>query len=187
MQIGTFFHSKKKQAIETLLFLSAFCLFGCSYPYQVSSLHSYNGPRAKETNKCVVIRTALEQKFTATINEYDKYIQGDSHVETTGTYENIEAAFDCMLVGAKSVLVLERGVISTNSTYINGYTYHHYNSITNQYVAYTTPGYYVSSSTSAYIVVFFNKPLPNLGTTFTGSDYNSWAEQNNITGCQGCK
>ena len=189
MQISPFFSFKKKQAIKTLLFLFTFILFGCSQSCltQVSALHSYNGPRTKKSNQCVVIRTALEQKFTAIINEYDKFFQGDSHVETKGSYENIEAAYDCMLVGAKSVLIFERGVISTNSTYINGYTYHHYNPATNQYIAYTTPGDYVSSSTSAYVIAFFNEPIPNLGTTFTAGDYNSWTEQNNIKGCHGCK
>lgn len=44
---------------------------------------------------------------------------GDSHVSTAGSYDVVEAAYDCMAIGAKSVLVLERGVVTiSNSTIV---------------------------------------------------------------------
>lgn len=179
--------SKIGTATKIFLLITALFVSSCTPPYQVSALHSYNGPQAEETNKCVVARTALESKFSETINKYKDFIQGDSHVETTGSYENEEAAFDCMVVGAKSVLVLDRGVVSTSSAYVSGTTYSLYNAATNSYSVHSTPGYYVSSQTSAYVVVFFNKRIPNFGKIYTFDDYKSWKSYNGIAGCEGCR
>ncbi len=179
-------HIRLKQAIKDLFLLSTILvIYGCAT--QVSSLNSYNGQQRKETNKCTVVRTALESKFSETINEFKDHIQGDSHVETLGTYENEEAAFDCMAVGAKTVLVLDRGVVSTSSTYVSGTTYSSYNPATNSYSTRSTSGHYVSSKTSAYIVVFFNENIPNFGNTYTLDDYKSWKSSQGIVGCEGCR
>ena len=166
------------------LIITAF-LSGCGV--QISALSSYNGSKKKASNKCLVARTALEQKFTTTINKYNESIQGDSHVATEGSYEDEEAAYDCMSVGAKSVLVLDRGVISSNTTYVNGTSSNIYNPSTNQYITYTSSGYLVSSSTSAYIVVFFDKEIPSFNDEITIDDYKSWKKRNGINwGCKGC-
>ena len=180
------FFSRAKQFIKAFFSLSVMAATSAC-TYQVSSLHSYNGPQYNESNKCIVARTALDSKFSTTINDFKDNIQGDSHVETEGTYENEEAAFDCMSVGAKTVLILDRGIISTNSTYISGSTYNTYNPSTNHYTTYSTPGYTVSSETSAYIIVFFNKKIPDLGNTITMDDYESWKKKNHISGCKGCE
>lgn len=163
----------KTHLAKTTLFFS-FTIYLSSCALQVSALDAYNGLRKQESNKCTVSRTAIPTKFTNTIDEFNEFIQGDSHVETKGSYENEEAAYDCMTIGAKSVLVLDRGVVSSSTAYVPGKTTTYYNPSTNQFTSYTSSGYYVSSNTSAYIVVFFNKDLPYPGESITKEDYKSW-------------
>jgi len=177
------FRNSLGSKIILVLIITVF-LSGCAF--QVSALSSYNGSEKKTSKKCLVARTALEQKFTKIINKYNESIQGDSHVATEGSYEDEEAAYDCMSVGAKSVLVLDRGVISSNTTYVNGTTSSIYNPTTNQYSTYSSSGYFVSSETSAYIVVFFDKEIPSFDDEITIDDYKSWKKRNLITGCKGC-
>ena len=176
---------RKSHLAKTSLFFSFIIyLSGCA---QVSALHAYNGQRKQESDKCTVTRTALATKFSSTIDEFNEFVQGDSHVETNGNYENEEAAYDCMTIGAKSVLILDRGIVSSSTTYVPGSTTTNYNPSTNQFSSQTSPGYYVSSNTSAYVVVFFNKDIPNSGETITKEDYKSWKRRNVIITCDGCK
>lgn len=177
-----FHHSQGSKIIIAQLI--TFILSGCAV--QVSALSSYNGSLRNPSNRCLVARTALEQKFTRTINKNNESIQGDSQIATGGSYENEEAAYDCMSVGAKSVLVLNRGIISSSTTYVNGTTSSTYNPTTNQYRTYTSPGYFISTNTSAYIVVFFDKEIPGFTTEITFDDYKSWKRRNLILGCDGC-
>lgn len=178
-------NNRKSYLAKISLFFSFAIYFsGCA---QISALHTYNGEQKQESNKCIVSRTALPTKFNATIDEFNEFIQGDSHVETNGSYENEEAAYDCMTIGAKSVLVLDRGIVSSSTTYVPGKTTTYYNSSTNQFTSHTSSGHYVSSNTSAYIVVFFSKDLPNSGETITKEDYTSWKRRNVIFTCDGCK
>ncbi|WP_407458422.1 hypothetical protein [Fibrobacter sp.] len=173
--------SKIYRALFPVLILTvAGLLFGCAPQTQLSSLQSYNGPLSTHgTNQCFVAKTALNTKFAETINEYKDFIQGDSHIETSGNYEIQEAAFDCMYVGAKSVLILDRGVSSTisGSTAI---TYHYPS--TNTSITHTN-----SSAISAYTIVFFNKKIPEFGQMITMNDYESWKKSNRIKNCVGCK
>lgn len=92
---------------------------GCAHGVQVSSLSSYNGPRLDGSEKCVVHRTSVESRFVELLKENEESLLGDSHVSTAGSYDVVEAAYDCMAIGAKSVLVLERGVVTiSNSTIV---------------------------------------------------------------------
>ena len=142
-------HSKYFHYLASILTLAIASLFsGCAPQTQVSSLYSYNGPLATHgTNQCFVTKTALDSKFAETINEYKDFIQGDSHIETAGRYEIEEAAFDCMYVGAKSVMILDRGVTSTNSG-----TAFYTHKTTNSSITYSLN----PSNNSAYTIVFFN-------------------------------
>ena len=182
-------HLSKIYTITTRFFiLGIFLISGCAHQMtQISALRSYNGAQKKPNNQCIVVRTAIETKFTETIREYSDYMLGDSHIETKGQYENEEAAYDCMAIGAKSVLVLDRGVVSTSSAYVPGYTFGSYYPTSNFFWTYSTPGYYVSTQTSAYVVVFFDKIISKYGTKITAKEYNSWKEINNIAYCDGCK
>jgi hypothetical protein len=174
--------SKIYRALFPVLILTvAGLLFGCAPQTQLSSLQSYNGPLSTHgTNQCFVAKTALDTKFAETINEYKDFIQGDSHIETAGRrYEIQEAAFDCMYVGAKSVLILDRGVTSTNS---GGMTITNYSSSTNTSITLSNP-----SQNSAYTIVFFNKKIPEFGNMITMSDYESWKKANRMKNCVGCK
>lgn len=174
--------SKIYRALFPVLILTvAGLLFGCAPQTQLSSLQSYNGPLSTHgTNQCFVAKTALDTKFAETINEYKDFIQGDSHIETAGRrYEIQEAAFDCMYVGAKSVLILDRGVTSTNSA---GMAITNYSSSTNTSITLSNP-----SQNSAYTIVFFNKKIPEFGNMITMSDYESWKKANRMKNCVGCK
>ena len=174
---------KSHLAKISLFFSFTIFLSSCA---QISALYAYNGKQYQESDKCTVTRTALTTKFTSTIDKFNEFVQGDSHVETNGNYENEEAAYDCMTVGAKSVLVLDRGVISSSTTYVPGSTTTKYNPSTNQFTSQTSSGLYISSNTSAYVIVFFNKDLPNSGETITREDYKSWKRRNVIIMCDGC-
>lgn len=153
---------------------------------QVSSLEHYNGNRYKEQDQCQVYSTSLEPKFYEIVQQYSEYILGDSHVSTEGSYENIEAAYDCMTIGAKSAVVLDRGVVSSSTNYVAGRTTYNYDSYSNTYSSTYTPGYFISKNTSAYVVVFFKKEIQNIGNVYTRAEYNKWKRGNGIVSCQGC-
>ncbi|MCQ2109754.1 MAG: hypothetical protein MJZ05_13455 [Fibrobacter sp.] len=175
-----------KRFFFVTLCLSVLMLLSGCIVYQVSALSDYNGPIYEPTEKCYVYRTSLESKFNEIVTRYDVYMLGDSHVATSGSYESIEAAYDCMTVGATSVLVLDRGVVASSSTYVPGTTNYNYNAFTNQMTSTTTPGYYISQNTSAFVVVFFGKELLYSGTSYTMKDYKSWKKRNGVTACSGC-
>lgn len=164
--------------------VTLFLVSGCVY--QVSSLQSYNGSRYESENQCQVYRTSLEPKFYEIVQHYNEFILGDSHVSTGGTYENIEAAYDCMTIGAKSAVVLDRGVVSSSTSYVPGTTTYHYNPYSNTYNSFTTSGYFVSNSTSAYVVVFLGKTIPKIGHIYTRDAYKEWKRANGIASCSGC-
>lgn len=183
-------HSKSFHYLASILILTIASFFSsCAPQTQVSSLQSYNGPLSSHgTNQCFVTKTALDSKFTETINKYKDYIQGDSHIELAGRhYEIVEAAFDCMYVGAKSVMILDRGVTSTNSgsTFTTFSSTNHYQS-TNSSTTFSTT-YSNPSKNFAYTIVFFNKKIPEFGNMITMSDYESWKKANRMKNCIGCK
>lgn len=153
---------------------------------QVSSLQSYNGNWYEPENQCQVYRTSLGPKFYEIIQQYSEFVLGDSHVSTGGTYENMEAAYDCMTIGARSVVVLDRGVVSSSTSYVPGTTTYQYNPYSNTYNSFTTSGYYISNSTSAYVVVFLGKKIPKIGHTYTRDAYKEWKRANGIASCSGC-
>ena len=171
--------SKNFRVLSPVLFLTIAGFFSGCYHTQFSSLQSYNGPLSDHgTNQCFVAKTALDSKFTETINKYKDFIQGDSHIESESHYEIEEAAFDCMYVGAKSVMILERGVTSTNS----GTTFYTYKLSSGSSITHSN-----SSKNSAYTLVFFNKKIPEFGKMITMDEFNSWIKSNNIKSCEGCK
>lgn len=153
---------------------------------QVSALSSYNGPVREETKQCLVYRTSLESKFNEIVQRYEIYLQGDSRVSTSGNYLNPEAAYDCMKVGAKSVVVLDKGVVASSSGFVPGRVTYNYNSFTNSYSSFYTPGYAYTENTSGYVVAFFEKEITYGGTIYTMKDYESWEKSNGIAGCSGC-
>ena len=154
-----------------------FAFDGCTYGTQVSSLKSYNGPRLGGSEKCVVHRTSIESRFVEFFKENEENLLGDSHVSSAGSYDIIEAAYDCMTIGAKSVLVLERGVVSSTISSSVG-------SNSNQSL-YTVTSYGFRD-VSGYIVVFFNKEIKEPGILVTIEDYKSWLRKNRMAYCDGC-
>lgn len=102
---------------------------------------------------------------------------GDSHVSTAGSYDVVEAAYDCMAIGAKSVLVLERGVVTST---VSGAVSSNYKQLN-----YSLTGYSFRD-VSGYIVVFFNKNIKEPGILVTIEDYKSWLRENRMAYCDGC-
>lgn len=153
-------------------FAALLALSGCANGTQVSSLRSYNGPRLGGSDKCLVYTTSVESWFEEILKENSGNLLGDSYVSTDYNYEVIEAAYDCMAIGAKSVLVLQRGVVASsvgNSVSSNGMTT------------------YDSRKTSGYTVAFFNKNFPDFGVLVTIDDYKNWLNENRMTYCEGCE
>lgn len=161
-------------------------LFLSSCAVQVSALSAYNGPLYEPTNQCQVYRTSLEPRFYEIVQKYEAYMMGDSHVSTNGGYENEEAAYDCMEIGARSVVVLDRGVVASSSGYVPGTTTYNYNPYTNSVYSTHTPGYAYTQNTSAYVVVFFEKEIKKGGNIYTVDDYEDWRKSKGIVGCEGC-
>lgn len=185
MVLEKFLHTGSGVVCSTMAMLAALVLSGCYS--QVSSMSSFNGEKQKYTNQCQVVRTSLYQKFDKIVSDNQNIIQGDSHVETDGSYMNVEAAYDCMVAGAKSILVLERGVIATSTAHVGGRTTTYYNYQTNQAYTRTSPGYNINFQTSGYIVVFFKEELPESGTMVTWDDYKTWHRKHHILMCDGCE
>lgn len=151
-----------------------FSYSGC-FNSQISSLQAYNGYLEKPTNKCQVIRTSLATTFVDAIKENKDAVLGDSQIETYGSYENAEAAFDCMAIGAKSVLILNKGIMSTSTSTFYVQTGYVYTPISE------------TRQIAGYQIVFFNKELPMGSVSITEKNYSEWAKNSNIGSCLGCK
>lgn len=151
-----------KKFVIPSIFIFLGCLLGCAGTTQVSSLPSYNGLRIQHSDKCLVIKTSRAQKYSDIMKEYENLIMGDSHVEATRLYLDEEVAFDCMSVGAKSALVLDRGVIASELT-----------------SGYFSSGVAVYDNTrmSGYQVVYFIKSIPVGGRLITKEEYNTWMKK----------
>ena len=156
---------KNKFNIFLLLILLSFT--GCYYRYQISSINHYNGNINNESNKCLVIRTSNNQIFNNIINSYNDKILGDSYVRTIYSYKDIEAGYDCMKLGASTVLVYDNENIALSEA--------------SKYLAddYTNK--------RSYNIVFFDSHLPISGIEFTYSNYINWLNNNSIWQCYGCE
>lgn len=120
-------------------------------------------------------RTSLESKFNELLKENGEYLLGDSRVQTSVGFEEIEAAYDCMAIGAKSVMVLDKGVVASSSA-----------------VAVASSGGSVAkasaqNNTARFELAFFKKRIPYNGLIYTEDYYQSWKKDRNVKECEGCE
>lgn len=172
-------------ATSVAMLLTSCILLGCAT--QASSLRVYTGPWKKYTNQCSVSRTVLSQEFNAAVKKYNGFILGDSRVEAAGRYDSEAAAFDCMSIGANSVLVFERGAVGTVDVHYPGTSTTYFIPNAGEYYIMNSAGNDYSPISPAYIVVFFNKEIPDFEYKVTWDDYSAWKKQNYIKACAGCR
>lgn len=170
-----------EKIILTCLCFSFLLMLGCAFGgKQFSSLYTYNGKLRQDTDECLVVRTSLEQNFSNLFDTHKDSFMGDSRVETSETYLSVEAGFDCMAVGAKTAIVLDKGISHATSTYIPVSSVKTFQS-TSYY------GYTKDTEIRAYVIAFFKEKLPLQGLLVSQEKYESWKGENRIKECLGCR
>ena len=124
------------------------------------------------TESCQVIRTSIGQVFAIVLDEGRTNIQGESRASTKGSYDDEEAAHDCMVLGAKSVVVFDQRYAPKSPNY--GVTVGNVTLLGN-------------SSAPGFLTVFFDKELPVKGRVISMDDYLNWAVKSWINNCRGCE
>ncbi|MCQ2109755.1 MAG: hypothetical protein MJZ05_13460 [Fibrobacter sp.] len=146
-------------------------LSGCG-PTQISSIRDYKGSLSTMSESCQVVWTSINYVFAAAVDDGKTNILGESKVSTRALFEEEEVAHDCMVLGAKSAVVLDQREAPKAADF--GITVGSVTLLGNR-------------SAPDYLVIYFDKELSVKGRHITMADYLTWARNKKIRNCKGCE